>query len=183
MQVKQMMGALVLIVLLFGAVASLLWAAGDPAIAPDGVLNGASFLPPRLRSGSIAQGSIFSIFGANIGPDELVQALTVPLPTELGETSVTITQGEVSVSAIVLAAVAGQINAIMPSNAPLGAVEVTVTRGGATSAPIEVIVVEAAVGIFTANATGVGPGSITNFVSAQEQPLNTSRVTARPGRQ
>lgn len=38
-----------------------------------------------------------------------------------------------------------------------------------------------AVGIFAINSGGFGPGVIQNFDSAESQPVNTSRITARPG--
>jgi hypothetical protein len=56
-----------------------------------GVVNAVSFTPPVLSGGSIAQGSIFSIFGQGVGP-----------PTLAG-VSVQVTQGNTSVNAIPIA--------------------------------------------------------------------------------
>jgi|CZKS01.1.fsa_nt_gi hypothetical protein len=40
----------------------------QPLIAPRGIVNGASFMAPGLPAGSIAQGSLFTIFGIRLGP-------------------------------------------------------------------------------------------------------------------
>ena len=42
-------------------------------------------------------------------------------------------------------------------------------------------IVQAAVGIFTATGIGMGPGSITNFFTAADQPLNTHHEPVAPG--
>src|SRR5581483_5319909 len=84
-----------------------------------GVVNAASFTPPGLSSGSIAQGSIFSIFGQAIGPSTLAQASSFPLSTTLAGVSVQVTQGNTIVNAYPIVVTANQVNAIMPSNAPL----------------------------------------------------------------
>src|SRR3974390_2418979 len=54
----------------------------------DGVVNNASYAPRGLPNSSIAQGSIFAIFGSNLGPAALAQQPSYPLQTTLGGTSV-----------------------------------------------------------------------------------------------
>jgi uncharacterized protein (TIGR03437 family) len=73
-----------------------------------------------------------------------------------------------------------QVNAIMPSNAPLGSVQVTVTYNNATSAPAPAQIVVNNFGSF-AVAGGVGPGIVQNFVSATQVPLNTITTSANIG--
>jgi hypothetical protein len=41
---------------------------GQPLIYARGILNAASFMSSGLPAGSIARGSLFTIFGARIGP-------------------------------------------------------------------------------------------------------------------
>ena len=94
--------------------------AAQPFISPNGIVNSASFAPALSVGGAIAQGSIFSIFGSQLGPAAGAQPTAFPLGTSLGGASVKITQGGISVDAIPLYTSAGLINAIMPSNAPLG---------------------------------------------------------------
>src|SRR5580698_7955893 len=60
--------------------------AANPAIAANGVKNAASYANPALPNGAIAQGSIFNVFGANMGPTSLAYASTLPLPTTLSGT-------------------------------------------------------------------------------------------------
>src|SRR5690349_8576104 len=55
-----------------------------------------------------------------------VQANSFPLGTTLANVSITVTQGGTAVNAIPLFVSASQINAIMPSNAPLGTVTLRV---------------------------------------------------------
>ena len=157
-------------------------AAGAPSFTGDSVLNAASFLPIALPGGSIAQGSIFTIFGTGLGPETPASVTDFPLLTELGGVTVTIIRnGEVIAAAIPLFVSAFQTNAIMPSNVPLGEVFLTVSFGGETSDPVRVTIVASSVGIFTATGLGQGPGSITNFFSAASQPLNTMHVPVMPG--
>ena len=114
-------------------------ASGAPSFTEDSILNAASFLPPGLPGGPIAQGSIFTIFGIGLGPDPGVNAGGFPLETELDGISITIDNGsKAAVSAIPLFGGATQINAIMPSDAPLGEAMMTVTFNGETSDPVAV---------------------------------------------
>jgi hypothetical protein len=46
-------------------------ASAQPRIAPDGVLNSASYAPAGFLDSGIAQGSLFVIQGDYLGPDEL----------------------------------------------------------------------------------------------------------------
>src|ERR1700722_11944210 len=71
-----------------------------PIINYRGVMNAASLTPPGLNGSAIAQGSIFSIIGQQLGPATSVQASTFPLPTALAGVSVKVIQGNTSVDAI-----------------------------------------------------------------------------------
>jgi len=152
-----------------------------PYINGHNIRNAASYLPPALASGAIAQGSIFSLFGSALGPVTGVQALTYPLQTTLSGVSVSIVQGQTTVAALPIYVSAGQLNIIMPSNAPLGAVSVQVSYGGQSSNFSPLTVVASSVGIFAVNSAGVGPGIVTDFVSAASQPLNALNASAAPG--
>ena len=167
---------LLCLVLLTGSILS-----ATPLIFTQGILNSAAFTPPGAPGGAIARGSVFTIFGRDLGPAIGVQVSSFPLGEELAGVSITVTQGEVTVNAIPLFVVAGQSNAIMPSSTPVGWVSIRVTFNGETSNPSPVRVVDHAPGIFTVNQFGIGPGVLQNFVSAIEQPINSTTVTARPG--
>ena len=135
--------ALRLFLVLSGAVAAL--QAQLPAIHPHGVVNSASFLASGLPAGSIALGSIFTIFGSAMGPATGVKVSSFPLGTSLSGVSITVTQGATTVNALPLFVQQGQINALMPSNAPLGWVSLRVihnnafSSGAAAASPVFVV--------------------------------------------
>jgi len=155
--------------------------AQQPRVPPRAVVNSASFTRPGLPNGKIARGSIFSIFGSRIGPDGPSPDLTFPLGKALAGVTVTVRQGDVSVDAIPLFVFAGQINAIMPSDAPLGRVSIEVRNGVRRANPAPAEVVASSVGIFSATGLGVGPASIQNFISQTVQPDNAPGTPAFRG--
>jgi uncharacterized protein (TIGR03437 family) len=155
--------------------------AQPPLIYSRSIYNAASYMPPGIVAGAIARGSIFSIFGARIGPAQAVTANTYPLGTTLGTVSITLKQGSTSVNVLPIYVSASQINAIMPSNAPLGAASLQVTVNGSRSNMAPVQVASSAFGIFTALGTGAGPGILQNFVTATNQPINSPTITAQSG--
>jgi uncharacterized protein (TIGR03437 family) len=125
------------------------------------VANSASYAISGQNSFGIAQGSIFVVFGYGIGPNQLQQATTYPLPTTLGGTSVKITVGKVSWNAIMVYTSGFQIAAILPSAAAVGDGTLTVTYGGRTSPAAPVKVVGSGFGIYSVTSNGVGAGVIT----------------------
>jgi uncharacterized protein (TIGR03437 family) len=165
----------------FTLAAAAVTASAQPLISHRGILNAASFMHPGLPAGSIARGSLFSIFGALLGPSSASPSLSFPLATTLGGVSVKVTQGATTVAAIPVFVSAGQVNAIMPSTAPLGVVSVYVTYNSLTSPPETVIVTTDSFGIFSIDSSGIGPGVMQNFVSASQLPINTPSVAAKPG--
>jgi uncharacterized protein (TIGR03437 family) len=155
--------------------------AAAQTVFPRGIVNAASFVAPGLPGGGIAQGSVFSIFGAGLGPSSSPPLTSFPLATTLGGVSIKVSQGGTSVSAIPLFVSPGQINAIMPSNAPLGLDSVQVTFNGKTGNSSPVRVAASSVGIFAVNQAGTGPVAAFNFISQASQPLNTNQAAAQPG--
>jgi uncharacterized protein (TIGR03437 family) len=155
--------------------------AQPPLIYNRAVYNAASYMPAGLPNGAIAQGSIFSFFGSNMGPTPAVTASSFPLGATLGGVSVNIVQGQKVVSAIPLYVSATQINAIMPSNAPLGLASVQVVVGNLRSNLSPVRITGSAFGIFSALGSGLGEGILQNYISADNQPINAPTVTAQPG--
>ena len=155
-----------------------IWA--QPVIYPKGIVDSASFLPAGLPSSGIAQGSIFSIFGTNLGPAKSAQQPSFPLQTTLAGVSITVTQGSTTVNAVPLFVLDSIVNAIMPSNTPLGLVSVQVIYNGIKSNPSPVRVVANSLGLFTSTGTGIGPGSVQNVVG-NLAPLNSPLTPAQPG--
>ena len=153
----------------------------QPFIFHGGVVNAASFAPSFSAIGPVAQGSIFTIFGRNLGPDQGSVVNAFPLGTTFQGVSVKVCQNEACLDAIPIFVVASQLNVILPSGTPLGWNAVQVTYNGDTSNFEPVRVVASSVGIFAVNGGGYGPGIVTNYVAADNQPVNSLRVTAKPG--
>ena len=151
-------------------------AVAQPQIAANGVLNAASNAYVSLPNSSIAQGSIFSIYGANLGPASS-PALAYPLQSTLGGVSVQVTSESTTQNAIPIFVSPKQVNAVLPDSTPPGAATVTVTYNGQTSNAASFQVIGNSFGIFTFGSTGAGAGIITN---ASNQ-LYTVNSPANPG--
>jgi uncharacterized protein (TIGR03437 family) len=118
--------------------------AQTPVVATGGVLNAASFATNQ----GVAPGSLVSIFGTNLATS-LAQADTIPLSTSLGNVTVTFNNIPAPLLFVSHSSANGdQINAQLPYAVPAGTAQVTVTRGGVLSAPVNVDVIPAAPGIF-----------------------------------
>jgi uncharacterized protein (TIGR03437 family) len=152
-------------------------AAQSPAFT--GIVNPASNIPPGLPNSGVAQGSIFVVYGSNLGPASLVQAAALPLPTTAGlaGTSITIAQGGgTPITAPMLYTSAGQVAAVLPSNAPIGNDTLTLTYNG-KSASFPVFVVQSNFGISTVAQSGSGAAVVT-FAN---NSLVTATNSAKPG--
>jgi uncharacterized protein (TIGR03437 family) len=163
------------------------------ALLPVVFLISASFLqaqtPPFLYSANnvadydptaIAQGSMFVIFGNSLGPATLVPATVLPLPNTLATTSVTVKSGNTTLSCPMFYTSFGQVVAVMPSNTPLGTATVGVTFNSISNSQFSatVNVVASSVGMFTPDATGLGPGIFTDALTGAHITLANS---ATPG--
>jgi uncharacterized protein (TIGR03437 family) len=155
----------------------------QPSILPDGIVNAASYIPPGFYNQGIARGSMFLIFGTNLGPDPLVQATSFPLPASdgLAGTRIHIDAGAYSGSALMVYTSAKQVGAILPSAVPEGSATLTLNYNNLTSNPVVVRVVRSAFGMFALNQGGRGPAVAQNFVSASQTPVNTVLNAATPG--
>jgi uncharacterized protein (TIGR03437 family) len=123
------------------------------------IVNAGSYAVAGTQNAAIAQGSMFVIFGTNMGPSTIQHAFSYPLPTTLAGTSINITSGS-PFHAIMLYTVASQLAAILPSSVPAGPATLTVTYNGQTSAPLSFTVVPSNFGAFTATQAGSGAGII-----------------------
>lgn len=153
------------------AIAGSAWA--QPTVS--GIVNAANYAP------GIAQGSIFVIFGANMGPAQLVQVPSFPVPTTLSGTSIRFTPvaGGPAYDALVVYTSAGQVAGILQSAAPVGEYNVTVTYNGQTSMPARTPVVARNFGLISLAGTGTGP-SVAQ-IADQGSRVNQFGVPARPG--
>jgi len=155
--------------------------ASQPVITYRGVVNAASLAPPGLPNAGIARGSVFTIFGSNIGPTTPATVSEFPLTPGFNGVNLTMTQGGISVSAIPIFVSSSQINAILPSNTPLGTSSLRVSFAGRTSAPSPVEVVENSPGISAISSRGFGPAVVQNFNAQTDQPINSLDTSAARG--
>ena len=159
-------------------------AAGCMPAAPPvitAIVNAASYAPLSAPNSAIAQGSIFVVFGTDLGPAGLQTANGFPLPANLGGTSIRITAGASAVDAILLYISSSQVAAILPSNTPIGIGLLAVTYEGRTSQSAAFRVVRSAPGILAQNQAGSGAALAQNFNSSADQPRNSFTRAAHPG--
>lgn len=122
-----------------------------PFLGPviNGVVNGASF-----TQGSIAPGTIISIFGTGLAAGTTVASL-LPLPTSLLGTT-----ADVAGLALPLLYVSpGQINAQLPYGLPNAPARLTVKGATGAVGSISITVAQASPAIFTATSEGSGPAA------------------------
>jgi uncharacterized protein (TIGR03437 family) len=126
-------------------------------------VNAAGYIPAGLPNAGIAQGSLFTIFGTGIAPVPFAQPASYPLPKTLEGVSVKVTVNGVSKDAYISFVGNGnQINAILPSDTPVGTGTVTVTYNGQTSAAAPITVVKSQVGLVAWSSSGAGSAAATN---------------------
>ncbi len=143
----------------------------SPLITPAGVVNAGSF-----AGGGVSPGEIVTVFGSNIGPLSLarVQVADGQLATSAGGTQVLFD----GTPAPMIYAVSGQVSAIVPYEVSGEAVtQVQVVYNGTASNTVEVPVALTAPALFTAYASGKGPGAILN----QDSTINSAANPAAQG--
>ena len=139
-----------------------------PSLAENSTVNGASFAKI-----AIAPGAIVSIFGADFAGSGL-SASSVPLPTILGDTSVTFN----GIAAPLFFVSNGQINAQAPFDLPAGfAVSIQVRRGSTLSIVRSANVAAVSPGIFIVDQAS-SAGAVLHAVDFS---LVSSSSPARPG--
>ncbi len=116
---------------------------GPPHISAAGVRNAASRMPSSLAGGSIAAGSLFSVRGARLGPNQPQRNATGSL--EIAGTALLVNSNPVPL----FYAGEDRLLALMPASQILGEVEMAVRRNGTTGPARNVRVVAASPGLFS----------------------------------
>jgi uncharacterized protein (TIGR03437 family) len=160
----------------------------QPAIAPGGVVNAASYsagIGPLTTAGypqtgggpTLAGGSIATIFGSNLAASPET-AQTLPLPLRLGGTSVSVN----GVAAPLLFVSPNQINFQVPTLAASNTgVVVTTAEGQSVPYRIPTGGIVSAPGIFATNSSGCGQGAVLNIAANGNVSLNSPTNSASPG--
>jgi len=118
--------------------------AQPPAITPRGIVNAASRMPLSLAGGKLAPGARIVIPGLRL---QDAHSLTT-IRLEQGPWGATLKPTSIS---------AEQLEAVLPSDVPLGTVRVSLVNGQGSSRAEQVEVVRSNPGIFTLNGAGWGP--------------------------
>jgi uncharacterized protein (TIGR03437 family) len=147
-------------------------AGGGPVMNAGGLTSAATYL-----AGGVSPGLIVTLFGAGIGP----AALAVAAPGADGKFPTTLAGTQVlfdGIAAPMVYASAGQSSAIVPYEvAAKASTQVTVAYQNALSPAQTLTVVPAQLGLFSANASGQGPGAILN----QDNSVNSASNPAKRG--
>lgn len=152
-----------------------------PQLQQGAVVNAASFAVSGAPNAGIAQGSLFTVFGVDLGPTTAVNASQFPLPTNLGGVSVRVSANGQNFDCPLIFVLNSQVSAILPSNVPVGTASLTVTYNGSESNAIPFPVVSRSVGVFSRSSTGAGQAVIQNYISPANQPVNAINASAQPG--
>jgi uncharacterized protein (TIGR03437 family) len=160
---------------------------GTPTPTITAVLDAAS------NQTGIAQGSIFIVKGSNLSASGFT-SFPPPRPTSSGDVKITFTPaaGGTGTDAYLVylynQSGVNQLAAILPSTVAPGNYNVTVTSGGATSAPFAAQVVATKIALFTQDNSGTGLASVQNYISSGVVDLNrlttgsVSGVTISPAK-
>src|SRR4029077_18238145 len=108
------------LITIIAAGASAVTLSAAPTIAALGIKNSASYAYPGFPNGSIAQGSLFVVFGGGMGPSPIQYVSAFPLPNNLMGTSVNVTVNGNTLPCPMIYTSDGQIAAILPSTTPAG---------------------------------------------------------------
>ncbi len=139
-----------------------------PSVSTGGVVSAANFAANQ----PLAPGSFGAIFGSNLSQG-LNASNQLPLSNQLGGTSVFLGSEQLPL----LFASGGQINVVVPYNAPVNSTQqLIVQQGSAISIPQTVVIAPAQPAVFTQNGVGTG-GALINVYKSDGTPLpNNSPV-------
>jgi uncharacterized protein (TIGR03437 family) len=146
-----------------------------PQITSAGVVNAASYAQP------ISPGSIVSIFGTNLA-NSRATASGIPLPTELGGSSVTVN----GTKAPLFFVSPNQINLQVPSSAPWSYSDYTqaaivVTTLAGASASVQAPVFQSGPSLFSTDGSGCGQAAAWNVGADGKVSANSRSNSAAPG--
>jgi uncharacterized protein (TIGR03437 family) len=166
-----------------GPVVQITYTTSAPVVT--GVVNVASNVPPGMSNYGIAPGSLFAVYGSNLGPASLSVSQLPLSASGLSGTSIAImlTSPPALVNAPIYFTRQDIVVAVMPSNTPPGTGTITMTYNGQTG-NMPITVVQSNFGIsnntipFTNNGAGVVSTAAVTFPNYQTV---TATNTAKPG--
>jgi len=153
--------------------AALLTSEGVATVLVVDTANGAKSNPGKFRVvGAVAHASAASYNTITLAPDSIVAAFganlatearvveSLPLPTELAGTTVTIRDSQgTAIRAPLFFVSPAQVNYLMPPSLANGVATVTITNGNGVAVESLTEISAVAPGLFSANASGEGPAA------------------------
>jgi uncharacterized protein (TIGR03437 family) len=134
------------------------------------VVNSASY-----AAGPVAPAEIVSLFGPGMASQTAIASL--PLPTVLGGTSVSINVQPLQLFAVT----PGQANVLVPAGLAAGPATVTVVHGSTAALTGSVTIAPSAPGLYSANADGAGVAAANAYVvTASNERVNQAVATCNP---
>lgn len=100
-----------------GPIVQITYTTAAPMIT--GVVNVASNIPPGMPNYGIAQGSLFAVYGSQMGPATLA-ASSLPLQTAVSGTSMTVSMSGTTLNVPIYFTRQDIVVGVMPSNTPIG---------------------------------------------------------------
>jgi uncharacterized protein (TIGR03437 family) len=149
--------------------------AQSPVVEAGGIVNAASYAQP------VAPGSLVAIFGTNLAQG-VNSAMTIPWPTILGGTSVSIN----GIAAPLYYVSPNQIDAQVPSSLAFSyggytTASVVVTTAVGSSTPAAVSILDEGPGVFTTDESGCGQAEALNIAPDGSFSPNSPLRSAAPG--
>ena len=135
-------------------------------IQPQGVVNAASLSP---AGAAIAPGEFMSLFGTGLA--DSTDSASLPYPTTLGNTSVTVN----GIAAPIAYASANQVNFLVPYGVTGSTATVIAAKSGTASNSVVMPLQLTAPGAFSVNGSGTGLGAITHAAGAIVSTSNPAR--------
>jgi uncharacterized protein (TIGR03437 family) len=140
-----------------------------------GLFETSSVRSAASADAGVAAGSIAAVYGANFSAG-IAQAQSQPLPTTLGQISMTVTDSAGTQRAAPLFYVSpGQINFEVPDGTVAGPASFTISNGSATQTATKNIQAIAP-GLFSMNGTGMGVAAATAIASLNSNPASQTPV-------
>lgn len=170
-----------LLLLALGFLTCVTGALAAPQLQQGSIVNAASFAVDGSPNAAIAPGSLFTVFGVDVGPTTAVNVDQFPLPTSLGGVSVRVSVNGQNFDCPMIFVLNSQVSAILPSNVPPGTATLVLTYNGQASNSITFPVAPRMAGVFSRNSSGAGQSVIQNYISPSSQPDNALNQAAHAG--
>jgi uncharacterized protein (TIGR03437 family) len=156
--------------------------AGTPngVYVSDSLVNRAATVSAASFTPRIADKTIVAAFGKDLATRS-ASATTLPLPTNLGGTTVKVRDSNGVERLAPLFAVSGdQLNFQIPAGTATGAASLTITNENGISATGEFTVTATAPAIFTASANGQGAAIAIDALTGAAGPFNATQANGQP---